>query len=154
VNSPAELIARPDAVALNLVAGGGEEVIRALHERLGDAAGAVLDAPLLLEELLARARLASVCIAPEVALPHARTAAVSRIVLAVGRTAGPVAFDAEHPKVRLAFLIGTPREQVAEYLAMVATLSRMLRDPLTRAALLTAPTETEFRAQLGRALKR
>ncbi len=154
VNSPAELIARPDAVAINLRGTTGDEVVRALHAKLGTAEGAVLDSPQLLAEIVERAKLSSVCIAPDVAMPHARTEAVQRIVLAVGRTAEPVAFDEEHPKVRLVFLIGTPREQVTEYLKTVATISRLLKDPTTRAALLVAPTEAEFRAQLGRAVKR
>ena len=75
-------------------------------------------------------------------------------MLAVARTAGPVAFDAEHPRVRLVFLIGTPKAAVSEYLQTVAALSRMLKNATTRAALLGAPTEAEFRAVLARAQQR
>ena len=154
MNSPTELIAAPDAVAIDLKVASGDEAIRALHQRLRAATPDVKDAAQFLKDLLERAAIASVCIADDVALPHARTAAVNRIVLAVARTATPVAFDAEHPAVRLVFLIGTPKAAVAEYLQTVAALSRLLKNRATRAALLAAPTEAEFRAVLARAQKR
>jgi PTS system fructose-specific IIA component/PTS system fructose-specific IIC component/PTS system nitrogen regulatory IIA component len=91
-----------------------------------------------------------VCIAADVALPHARTAGVGRMVLAVGRAAQDVAFDPEHPGVRLVFLIGTPKAAVADYLKLVAGLSRLLKKPGVRAGLLTAKTEAEFLALLAR----
>ena len=84
-------------------------------------------------------------------MPHARTTAVSRIVLGVARMAAPVSFDVEHPGVRLIFMIGTPKAAVTEYLQAVAALSRILKQGGTRAALLEAPTEAEFRAVLARA---
>ena len=149
-----DLIAAPDALVLDLRVGSGEEAIRALHQRLRAATPDVKNPDQFLKDLLDRAALASVCIAEDVALPHARTAAVSRIMLAVARTAGPVAFDAEHPGVRLVFLVGTPKAAVGEYLQLVAALSRLLRNTETRAELMAAPTEAEFRAVLARAQKR
>ena len=133
---------------LDLSAASGEEAIKALHAKLGAAGGAVTNAPRFLADLLERAQVASVCIADDVALPHARTASVERMVLAVGRATTDIAFDAEHPHVRLVFLIGTPKAAVTDYLKVVAALSRLLKNPATRAALLTAPTEKEFRALL------
>jgi len=154
LNSPFELIASPDAVVTDLRVNSGEEAIRALHQRLRASTPEVRDAEQFMHDLLERAALSSVCIADDVALPHARTTAVGRIVLAVARMAGPVVFDAEHPRVRLVFLIGTPKAAVSEYLQTVAALSRMLKNVTTRAALLGAPTEAEFRAVLARAQQR
>jgi mannitol/fructose-specific phosphotransferase system IIA component (Ntr-type) len=152
VNSPTDLIARPDAVVLDLPASSGEAVMQALQVRLKDLP-AVTDAAGFMRDLLERAAVSSVCISPEVAMPHARTSAVSRLMLAVGRTAGPVAFDAGHPGVRLVFLIGTPKVQVTEYLQLVAGVSRLLKKDKVRAALLAAPTEADFRAVLARGLQ-
>lgn len=149
MTQPNDLIANPDALALELRAATGGEAIRALHARLGSAAGAVTDQPQFLAELLERANLASVCIARDIALPHARTAAVSRMVLAVGRAPLGVAFDAEHPGVRLVFLIGTPKEAAADYLKLVAALSRLLKNSAVREGLLNATTEVEFLRWLG-----
>ena len=93
--------------------------------------------------------LAPVCIADDVALPHARTDGVSRIVLAVGRTRQPIPFDAAHPAVQLLFLMGTPKDAVTGYLQAVAALSRFLRKPGKRDGLCAATDETEFRALLS-----
>ena len=154
MNNATELIANPDAVMTDLHAANGEEAMRALHAQLAAVPGAVTDAPQVLAGLFERARVSSVCIADDVALPHARTAAVARVVLAVGRASADIAFDAEHPRVRLVFLIGTPKEAVTEYLKLVAALSRLLKKAEVRAALLAAPDEAELREVLARGLKR
>lgn len=134
---------------LDLQAESGEAAIRALHERLATTTNAILNAPRFLEEVHARMRLAPVCIAEDIALPHARTDCVSRLVLAVGRSAKPIPFDEEHRGVHLVFLIGTPKNAVTEYLRAVAALSRRLRNPGIRKQLLEASDETEFRALLS-----
>lgn len=152
MNSPTTLISNPDAVTLGLRAESGEEAIRELHRQLAIQPGVVRDPALLLNDLIARARMASVCIADDVALPHARTTAVDRIVLAVARTEKGVVFDQDHPHIRLIFLVGTPKEGVAEYLQMVAAISRLLRNPIARGALLSAPDEADFRALLAHVL--
>ncbi len=144
-----EFIAEPDIVLLNCSARTGEDAVRTLHQRLTFATDALLDPPRFLSGLLQRMREAPVAIADEIALPHARTDAVRRLVFAVGRTSDGVAFDAAHPNVRLIFLIGTPQGAVAEYLRVVAALTRFLRPPATRQALLAATDEAEFRALLS-----
>jgi mannitol/fructose-specific phosphotransferase system IIA component (Ntr-type) len=153
VQSPTALIAQPDAVVLDLPTNSGEAAIRALQARLAKLP-AVKDAPLFLLDLLERAALTSVCIAADVAMPHARTGAVDRLVLAIGRAPGPVPFDAEHPGIRLVFLIGTPKQGVTEYLQLVAALSRLLKNVPVREALVAATTEAEFRAVLARGTQR
>lgn len=137
---------------LGLDAKSGEEAIQALHGRLSAAPGVVLDPARFLTDLLERARLASVCIADDIALPHARTTAVDRLVLAVARADRGISFDAGHPAVRLVFLVGTPKDALSEYLHMVAALSRLLRNPIARGALLAASDEADFRALLAHAL--
>ena len=154
MKAPTELIAEPDVVMLDLAADSREAALRALHAELARDP-AVKDGAQLLRDLLERVMAASVCIAPEVALPHARTAAVDRIVLGVARMKAPgVGFDGEHPGVRLVFMIGTPREQVGAYLELVAGISRLLRAEGARAGLLAAKTEKEFRAELARGANR
>jgi mannitol/fructose-specific phosphotransferase system IIA component (Ntr-type) len=149
VSLPTEFIAEPDAVMLDLQAASGEDAVRTLHGRLVAVSDAVVDAPQFLADVLARMLLSPVCIADDIALPHARTNAVSRMVLAIARAPGPIPFDPQHPGVRLVFLIGTPKNAVTEYLQAVAVLSRMLRNPVTRAGLYSASDEAEFRALLS-----
>jgi mannitol/fructose-specific phosphotransferase system IIA component (Ntr-type) len=151
VPPPTELIAQPDVVTLDLVATSREAALRALHGQLSRNP-AVKDADRFLFDLLDRVMLSTVCIAADVALPHARTTAVERIVLGIARIAAPgVGFDGEHPHVRLMFLIGTPKQQVEEYLRVVAGISRLLKTDGVHAGLLSATNEMEFRAILARA---
>jgi len=150
VSQPTDLIANPDHLNLDLQARSGGEAIRELHDGVGLASGAVSDPPKFLADLIERAGVASVCIAADIALPHARTAAVGRMVLAVGRSDQGIVFDAEHPGVRLVFLIGTPKDAVTDYLKLVAALSRMLKDAALRQGLLSAKSEGEFLALLAR----
>jgi mannitol/fructose-specific phosphotransferase system IIA component (Ntr-type) len=154
VDLPSQLLAQPDALVLDLVANSREAAICGLHALLAKSP-AVKDAPQLLHGLLERAMLAPVCIAPDVALPHARTDAVERVVIGVARLAAPgVGFDADHPQVRLIFMVGTPKQQVEEYLLAVAAITRLLKMEGVRAGLLAARTEAEFSALLARGVKR
>lgn len=149
VISPTDLLAEPDAVLLDLQADSGEAAVRALHERLAEASNAVMDAPKLLADVTARMRLGSVCVADNVAMPHARTSAVDRVVVGVGRSARGVRFDPAHPRVELVFLIATPKDAVTEYLQTVAAFARILRNAAKRAALFTTPDEESFRGLLA-----
>jgi mannitol/fructose-specific phosphotransferase system IIA component (Ntr-type) len=149
VSSPAEYVADPNVVLLDLPAGTADEVIRALHAGLVAGTAAVTDGPRFLADLQERMAVAPVTIADDVALPHARTDAVSQLVLAVARLKPGVAFDASHPRVRLVFLIGTPRGAVTDYLRVVAALTRLLRNPAARSGLMTATDEADFRSMLA-----
>jgi len=154
VDLPTQLLAQPDALWLDLAANSREAALCGLHARLA-LSPAVTDAPQFLHGLLERAMLAPVCIAPDVALPHARTDAVARVVLGVARIALPgVGFDAAHPAVRLVFMVGTPKQQVEEYLLAVAAITRVLKAEGVHAGLLAARTEAEFAALLARGAQR
>jgi len=153
VDQPSQQLASPDALLLDLAATSREAAIVALHTAMAKSP-AVTDAPLFLRDLLERAMLAPVCIAADVALPHARTMAVNRVVIGVARVKAPgVGFDAEHPAVRLIFMAGTPKQQVQEYLLAVAAITRLLKTDGIRAGLLAAKTESEFSALLARGAK-
>jgi mannitol/fructose-specific phosphotransferase system IIA component (Ntr-type) len=96
-------------------------------------------------ELLARERLDTTCLGNEIALPHARTEHVQRIVLAVGRSERGVLFEnGGNQNVRLLFVLGTPKSNPTDYLMVVSTLCKILKDPANRQALLNAATVEEF----------
>lgn len=149
MSAPTGFIAEPDAVVLDLEAETGEAAVRVLHERLSAGSDAVIDAKKFLADLKVRMRMAPVCIAADIALPHARTNSVSRLVLGVGRARKPIPFDPLHQEVRLIFLIGTPKDAVTGYLQAVAVLSRIMRNPKIRGGLYAAKDEAEFRALLA-----
>ena len=96
------------------------------------------------QELLARERLDTTCLGNEVALPHARTEHVKQIVIAVGRSTAGVHFENCDQNVRLMFVLGTPKSNPGDYLMLVGTLCRLIKDESNRAALLAAPTPEAF----------
>lgn len=96
------------------------------------------------DELLARDRLDTTSLGNGVALPHARTEHVKRIVVAVGRSAAGIPFEQNGEVVKLFFVLGTPKTKPGDYLAVVSALCKLLRDPADRNALLTAASPEAF----------
>ncbi len=95
-------------------------------------------------ELLARERLDTTCLGNEIALPHARTEHVQKIVLAVGRSTQGVHFENGNQTVRILFVLGTPKSNPTDYLMVVSALCKVLKDSSTREALLRAETPEAF----------
>ena len=95
-------------------------------------------------ELLARDRLDTTCLGNEVALPHARTEHVKKIVLAVGRSDAGVLFENSNQNVKLMFVLGTPKNNPTDYLILVGSLCRLIKDAPNRDALLAAATPEAF----------
>jgi len=102
-------------------------------------------------ELLTRDRLDTTCLGHGIALPHARTTHVQKIVLAVGRTVTPILFDQTSDPVRLFFVLGTPKSKPGDYLTVLSTLCKLLRDPANREALMSAETPVAFIAAIAAA---
>ncbi len=95
-------------------------------------------------ELLARERLDTTCLGNEIALPHARTEHVKKIVLAVGRSTDGVLFENSNQMVKLMFVLGTPKNNPTDYLILVGALCRLIKDPSSREALMAAATPEAF----------
>lgn len=95
-------------------------------------------------ELLARERLDTTYLGNEIALPHARTEHVKRLVLAVGRSDPGVHFENCNQTVRLMFVLGTPKSNPTDYLMIVSLLCKILKEPANRTALMTAATAEAF----------
>ena len=100
------------------------------------------------QELLARDRLDTTCLGNGIALPHARTEHVKKIVVAVGRSDTGVLFENSNQNVNLMFVLGTPKNNPTDYLILVGALCRLIKDEANRAALLAAPTPADFIAKV------
>ena len=99
-------------------------------------------------ELLARERLDTTYLGNEIALPHARTEHVKSIVLAIGRSDTGIHFENCNQTVRLMFILGTPKSNPTDYLMVVSTLCKILKEPANREALMSAATPEDFAAAL------
>ncbi|MEO0453244.1 MAG: PTS sugar transporter subunit IIA [Verrucomicrobiota bacterium] len=104
---------------------------------------AVKDFHLLLADLEEREKLESTCLGNELALPHARTDAVTEMVIAVGVFPEGVPGPAGQP-VKLFFVIGTPKGMVSDYLVTVGALARMMKEEENRQRLITASSPEQF----------
>src|SRR5690349_15004506 len=91
-------------------------------------------------ELLARERLDTTCLCNEIALPHARTEHVKKIVIAVGRSDAGIHFENSNQNVRLMFVLGTPKSNPGDYLMLVGSLCRLIKEAPQREALFAAQT--------------
>jgi fructose-specific phosphotransferase system IIA component len=96
-------------------------------------------------EILQRERVSNTALGHDVAIPHARTDQCSDILIAVGRSREGIDFETKDGSpVRLIFLIGTPKQMVTDYLRVVGTLARLLRQDDLRQSLLEAPDAATF----------
>ena len=140
----------PARIALHAAATGRTAALREIA-RLLDGHPDVTGFAGFCDELLARDRLDTTSLGNGIALPHARTAHVKKIVLAVGRSDAGIPFDDPGEPVKLLFILGTPKAKPGDYLAVVSALCKILKDPANRAALLAAPTPEAFIAAVAAA---
>jgi mannitol/fructose-specific phosphotransferase system IIA component (Ntr-type) len=132
----------PDAVNLNLTGQQRDAVLTELVDQIS----AIADRPdaqrTLLHALQEREQLHSTGIGDGVALPHARNALVGLVdepIIVFGRHAEGVQYGAiDGAPAKLFFLLIAPT--VTQHLAILARLSRILRNPKLRKGLLTAET--------------
>ena len=144
--SPISLLS-PDQVVLDVRADDEVAAIRTVAAALAEHPG-VTDTAALANEVIERERLSSTALGSGVAFPHARTTLVKEIVVAVGRCVAGVPFAGNAEPVHFIFVIGTPPDRAAAYLALVGTLARVLRSETLRQKLLAVATADDFVAAL------
>jgi mannitol/fructose-specific phosphotransferase system IIA component (Ntr-type) len=117
-----------------------------LRETIGllEKTGSVLQPADFLAQVLARERVNSTLIENGVAFPHARTALVDQIALAVGRSRAGIPWNDKGERARLIFVVAVPQRLVNDYLILVGTLARITQTEQRREALLAAATPAEF----------
>jgi len=95
-------------------------------------------------ELLAREELDTTYLGNAIALPHARTKHVNKIVMAVGRSENGISFNGSDEDVKLMFVLGTTKSNPTDYLMCVSSLVKILNKPENLEALMTAATPEAF----------
>lgn len=141
----------PIAASAPILLGLNESTEAAVIERLIQSLAGhphVVDARELKRAVLERQQLQPPLLGNGVALPHARTPAVTELVMAIGRCREPVPFGPGRMPIRLVFLYGVPTHRISAYLDAVARLTRALRNPATLEAMLTTTDAAEFRKLL------
>jgi PTS system nitrogen regulatory IIA component len=99
----------------------------------------------LLRALLERESLGSTGIGDGVAIPHGKLHTGSEMTVAFGRSSKGVDFQSMDSKpVFLFFLLVTPEDQPGDHLKALARISRILKNPVLRESLRTAPHRQEL----------
>lgn len=99
---------------------------------------AIDDEELFHRAILEREKIVSTGIGMGVAIPHAKLASCPRFFIALGVLQRPIEWNAlDGSPVRLVFMIGGPDNRQNEYLQLLSTLTRVIRDEEKRKKLLT-----------------
>jgi mannitol/fructose-specific phosphotransferase system IIA component (Ntr-type) len=129
----------PTSINLNLKSANRDGVLEELVAQIPEIANQPDAREKLLRALHEREQLHSTGIGDGVALPHARNALVGLVdhpVIVFGRHAGIDYGAIDGVPARLFFLLVAPT--VTQHLAVLARISRLLRDPKVRQELLVA----------------
>jgi PTS system fructose-specific IIA component/PTS system nitrogen regulatory IIA component len=130
-------------IALNLEAATKKEVI----ERMLDLVAGhelVADRVKLVEDVWRRERDMSTGIGKNIALPHAKTAAVTSPILAMATFRQEIDFDSiDGQPVQLVFLLATPEAMLAEHLKLLGRITRIAGRDEVRQRILQASTSLE-----------
>jgi PTS system nitrogen regulatory IIA component len=131
-------VLRPDCVIAELSGGTVSSVLSELARPV--AAGGGLEPQALTSALLAREKLGSTGIGEGVAVPHCKVAHLASLTACLGRSRAGVDFRAQDGKPTHIFVaLFAPERAGAEHLQALARVSRLLKRPEFRKALLDAP---------------
>jgi PTS system nitrogen regulatory IIA component len=149
-NDPLAALISDDHVALKLRVANKAALLTELARRAAATTG--LSEASLLAALTARESLGSTGFGAGIAVPHARVDGLDRVFGFLARLDKPVAYDAIDGKpVDLVFLLLTPAGANSTHLALLAAISRRLRDKAVADALRGTDTPASARALLSAA---
>ncbi|WP_407555761.1 fructose-specific PTS transporter subunit EIIC [Streptomyces sp. Pv4-95] len=137
-------------VKTRLVSDEKEAAIREMAE-LAAGTGKVADVEELVRVALAREAQGTTGLGEEIAIPHAKTDAVTAPVVGFARSAAGIDWDSlDGTRAKLVFMISVPEAAAGdEHLRILALLSRKLMDPDFRARLQSAPDTAAILGVLG-----
>ncbi|TWJ32571.1 PTS sugar transporter subunit IIA [Geobacter argillaceus] len=135
---------QPAAIIPVLSARNKEDVLAELAQNVIDRHPA-LDRQDLLQILNEREKLGSTGIGDGIAIPHGKLRQVNELICAFGRSPEGVDFSSlDGRPVHLFFLLVAPENAAAVHLKALARISRILRDPAVRNALMAADDVREL----------
>ena len=122
------------AIITDIKATKKDEVIRELVEALGDAGE--IDKRYrakLIDALVVRESLGSTAIGQGIAIPHAKSDCVTKLVAALGLSKKGIDFDSlDGEAAHIFFLLVAPQDSAGPHLKALARISRLLKDKYFR----------------------
>jgi PTS system fructose-specific IIA component len=133
----------PETVRVGMPGTEKDEVINAVVDLL-DGHPAVEDLEAVRHDVFEREAQMSTGVGLGLALPHARTTAVTETVAALAITKEPVPFEAHDGEpVRLLFLLVGPEQARGRHIRLLGRVSRLMNHDPFRRQLLAATTTDE-----------
>jgi fructose-specific phosphotransferase system IIA component len=109
------------------------------------ANGEVTDAKKVLDSVLEREATRTTGIGNGLAIPHGKCAGVDHLVMAIGRPAAPIDFQAiDGRPVNLIWLLASPPDKTGPHIHALARISRLMTMDKFRQALATAKSAQEI----------
>lgn len=140
----------PEFIELDCRARTRDEAIQEIAGLL-DGSVLVLDG----EELFQKVKMSAPCIMEQdaefcICIPHARTEAVTGMVMSVGRFDRGLVIPGVEKPVRYIFCIAVPPEMATDYLRIIGLIARIAKDPASEQLIYSAETPEEFIATMAR----
>ncbi len=130
----------PEHIRLSLAAETKEQAIAELVDLLADQR-AIQDRDKALRAVLEREATRTTGIGNAMAIPHGKTAAAEKLVLALGRADKPIDFQSiDRRDVELIVLVISPFGQTGLHIQALARISRLLNQPKIRSDIAEART--------------
>ncbi|MEE8148256.1 MAG: PTS sugar transporter subunit IIA [Longimicrobiales bacterium] len=137
-------ILSPTAVTVPLRSTEKKAVIDELVDVL-DGAGLIEDPETLKRVVWDREQQRSTGIGDGLAIPHGKSSCAKDLVIAVGRPATPIDFDAvDGQPVQLVVLLASPPDRTAEHIQALGRISRMLSKREVRQAAYAAESAEDL----------
>lgn len=132
-----------DRIRIPLNAVSKEDVLRELVQVI--TSNGVDEPEEVLRAVRERESVLSTGIGNGVAIPHGKSSQVPDLVMAAGRTSGPVEFDSlDGQPVRLLFMLVGPETAAGPHIKALSRISRLIRKDSVRETLVNASSAEEF----------
>ncbi|MGL4308223.1 PTS sugar transporter subunit IIA [Cetobacterium sp. SF1] len=133
-----------DLISLDLKGKNKEEILLELSELMSKSKN-VSDKSSIYKALIEREKLGSTGIGKGVAIPHAKTDAVSGLTVAFGVSKEKIDFKSlDGENVNIFFVFASPFKDSQIYLKVLARISRLIREEEFRQKLLGCKTPEEI----------
>lgn len=121
------------------------EALKILVDLIRENSDILKDEKHFYESIMAREELGSTGIGQGIAIPHARSEKIDKIVVAVGLLENKIDFNSpDGENVKLIILVGAPKGNNREYLSLVSELMRTFRDKKFRESVTCASDYQEL----------
>lgn len=122
-----------------------EEVLKTLIDFMAEKTDSVTNKDEFYKEICAREAIGSTGIGMGIAVPHARSAGVNKVIVALAVLEYPIDFGSiDGELIKVVALAGAPKEKSTEYLELLSNLSKVFRIKKNREALKTARDQKEL----------